>query len=132
MDYNKISDPEKAAGYKQLTDRFGAREVADRLLAKWLSDDDAMETWERLFADVKLRFEPEYEAWLKRPPRPYKYWVILWYLSMGFREQDVAEQLGISVWTVQREITYVRKNLNMLGSSLSHVVATAIRLGKIP
>lgn len=43
----------RAPGYKELVGRFGAGEIADRLLAKWLSDEGAMKNWERLGAMVK-------------------------------------------------------------------------------
>ncbi len=45
----------RAPGYKELVGRFGAKEIADRLLAKWLSDEGAMKNWERLDAMVKYR-----------------------------------------------------------------------------
>jgi DNA-binding CsgD family transcriptional regulator len=127
--------PKKTAGYKQLVSEFGIGQVADRLLAKWISDEDADEKWEKLSADVAIRYEEEYYVYLKkltRARRPYKYWVVLWYISMGYSEKKVAEQLELSVNTIKRDLTYARERLDLIGASMPEVVAKAIRLGYIP
>lgn len=121
---------DKAAGYKQLVDRFGVNSVADRLLQKWLSDPDADEKWERLAAHIEIAVLQKEPQPTKR--RPYKYWVILWYVSMGFSEIATAEQLGVSRDTIKMELKYARRKLGMVGGSLPAVVAKAYRLGMIP
>lgn len=135
MKDDRKPNPEKTAGYKQLVKQFGAAAVADRLLAKWISDEDATEKWEKLSADVEVRLEDEYDAMLQRMERarkPYTYWVVLWYLSNGYKDKDVAEQLGLSIHTIKRDVTYARKQLDLVGAPLTQVVAKAIRLGFIP
>jgi DNA-binding CsgD family transcriptional regulator len=125
----------KAVGYKHLVERFGAGEVADHLLAKWISDPDADQKWNRLFTDVSISYERErYAATIERikPSRPFKYWVVLWYYSMGYRTPAIAEQLNISVHTIKRDLTYARTKLNLIGTPLAGVVAKAIRLGYLP
>lgn len=107
-------------------------------MQKWLTDPDADEKWEKLAAAVKVRYENDWPTWTYIDPfringkRPFKYWIVLWYFSMGYRNNDVAEQLGIAPNTVKRELQYARRRLNMIGEPMTAVVAKAIRLGKIP
>lgn len=127
--------PEKTAGYKQLVNEYGIGQVADRLLQKWISDPDSDSKWDRLFADVNVLYEDEYRNYLRRmelAKRPYKYWVVLWYRSMGYEDADIAEQLDISIHTVKRDLSYARKRLDLTGAPMPEVVAKAIRLGFIP
>lgn len=135
MEKNKRDHPEKVIGYKQLINEFGADQIADRLLAKWITDPEANAKWERLSADVVVRYEDEYVQSLRRRERarrPFKYWIVLWYISMGYSEKDAADQLELSVHTIKRNVTYARINLDLIGAPIAQVVAKAIRLGFIP
>ena len=120
----------KAEGYKQLVERFGEGEVADRLLAKWLTDADSAEELDHLAAVVTLTNGVAPRRTYRQ--RPKKYWVVLWYFSMGYRASAIAEQLGIGTETVKQEIKYARRQLGVAGKPLPHVVAAAIREGRIP
>ena len=119
---------ERAEGYKQLVQRFGEGAVADRLLAKWVADPDADEKWERLDAAVKVTNGVASDP----RARVYKYWVILWKISLGWKEPALAEEMGVSIWTIKREVWYARRTLGLVGKPLPVVVATAIRQGHIP
>lgn len=57
----------RAAGYAALVKTYGAGEIADRLLARWLADDEADQQWEHLRQDVDRA----------RPYRPYTHsWTV--------------------------------------------------------
>jgi len=129
--------PHKTAGYRRLHDRYGPARLGDALLAKWLSDDDALEKWAHLALDINrvnpsARRSPVYRFTEERAPRPHAYWVVLWYLSMGYQNKEVAEQMGLSVETIKRDVHYARKKLGLEGAPLPKVVAVAIREGVIP
>lgn len=120
--------PTKTAGYRKLVEQFGVERVGAAVLAKWISDEDAMEKWERL--DAVVKHGTQHLGPVER--RPFRYWVILWYFSMGYQAADVAEQLQVGVETVKQELKYARKKLGLPGKPLTLVIATAIREGHIP
>lgn len=131
------------AGYRDLIARFGEARVGDALLAKWLSDEDALEKWSHLALDlsrIQIRkrtrtydLTPAANGGIPASPdRPHKYWVSLWYLSMGWQEKQVAQQLQVSQNTVKQHLLYARRKLDLSGASLPKVVAVAIRTGRIP
>lgn len=108
---------------------FGEGDVADRLLAKWISDPDAGDKWEHLWAVVEAA--PEISA-PTTGGRPYRYWVVLWYFSMGYRRSQIAEQMGVADETIKQQLKYARARLNLAGEPMARVVAEAIRQGLIP
>jgi DNA-binding NarL/FixJ family response regulator len=122
--------PGKPESYNRLVRKYGVGRVADALLAKWISDDDADQKWEQLAAVVSLA-----DLVLPVPepsPNPPKYWIVLWYFSMGYSRERIADQLQLSVETIKRDLTYARSRLDMVGAPMPAVVARAIRLGFIP
>jgi DNA-binding NarL/FixJ family response regulator len=108
-----------------------------------MADEDALEYWAHLALDlsrVQVRTRsrtyslgPNNGGGLERTKgRPNRYWVTLWYLSMGWREKHVAQQLQISQETVKQHLIYARRALGLKGAPIARVVAVAIRKGIIP
>ena len=123
--------PEKAAAYAQLVEKFGAERVATAVLTKWLLDTDSDSCWENLAAAVSVKQGLPSPA-PKRMALVHKYWVVLWYISMGYSMEGCAEQLNLSIETIKQNLKYARKKLGLAGKPLPLVVATAIRQGWIP
>lgn len=117
--------PGKPEGYHRLVVQYGVERVADALLAKWISDNDADEKWEHLAAVIEVR-EPE-----SRQPALQQL-VVLYLLSHGRSVPDVAAELGKSLHTIQRQVKQAKESMRIPTTGNTQAVATAIRLGYIP
>lgn len=134
LDKNRIKR-ERIEGYAELVDRFGAGEVADAILTKWLSDENADEKWQRLgnaisgaveFDSARKTFYPGSK---KKIPR---YLIVLWHLSNGHSEDEIARLMGCGRETVKTHLKRARARLGSEHITREYLVALAIRNGLIP
>lgn len=111
---------------------FGEGRLADALLAKWLADPEADGAWHRLLDDMVVVRRPRARLRAVNGRRPPRTAVALWWLSLGLSEQEAAEQMGISVFTLKTYVRRARRELGVTGGTLPLLVATAYRRGVIP
>lgn len=115
-------------------ERFGPGRVADAILDKWLTDPEADSSWFNLAADLQ-RVEVYPEILGEKPPRvpaPRMQKVCLWYLSNGYTEDMVADQIGIAKETVKEYLKRFRLKHNLVGAPMPQVIAFALRHQIIP
>jgi DNA-binding CsgD family transcriptional regulator len=139
--------------YKKLIKEIGEGALADRLLAKWMADDDISgfvnlaDAMYRMDVDANTAtakgvkrderrrpFHSVSNGRLNREPEPEipRWKVILWYLSMGYTPEQVAGQLHCGLETVKHHLRKARTSLGLEQVSTTNVVAEAIRKGVIP
>ncbi len=101
-------------------ERFGHDAVATALLAKWLSDPDAGEKWERLAAVVAVT----------RPPRftPAEA-DVLTMRARGLTGAQIAQERGTSAETVKTQTKAARERVG--ARNAAHAVAIGIRSGEV-
>ncbi len=130
----------RAEGYIELVAGFGIATIADKLLAKWISDSDADEKWSRLAKDINSTPEHPEPIVACRPLPPAiithitpqlsrREAIILTLLAGGWLIPAIASRLKLSNWTIQDATSKVGEKLGTNNPTES--VARGIRSGQI-
>jgi DNA-binding CsgD family transcriptional regulator len=119
--------PEKTAGYRLLVRRFGEGRVGDAVLAKWLSDPDGSDAFERLFVSIVSTDEFPPGGGIEPRTLPPSELRALRLLANGLREKEIAASLGRSPYTIKRQIGSAMDRLQAPNALAA--VATALRTG---
>ena len=129
--------------HKALIAQIGEGAYADLLLQKWLGDPNGTFGFVRLADDIynapKVINSTHRRLTLRQSPTNgyrrsgvRKWQVVVWYLSMGYDRQQVADQLGLGLETIKQHLRYAAKEMKLDNTKITFVVAEAIRQKKIP
>jgi DNA-binding NarL/FixJ family response regulator len=143
--------PYQRETYRALINAVGEGALADKLLAKWLQDDgegtakfinlatdmyrvdlDSLTAMEVQRQEVRRHELSERLNGGTQPSEVRRWEVVLWYASLGYQNEAIAAQLHCGVETVKHHLRTARNELNLVGASLTKLVAVAIRQGIIP